>query len=152
MQSATRSRLPMYGFAAVVAVVAAVVLLVLKRPGASAATNGARSLAVLPIENVGGDSTKEYLADGMTGELAGNLRQTPGLEVVGDLSTSRFKRSQLAPSEIANQLHVGMLLSGKLQSQGNRIRLQMQLNDAAGKLLWSQRFDREMKDNFAAAG
>ena len=149
MQSASRSRLPMYGFAAVVAVVAAVVLLVLKRPGTSAVTTGARSLAVLPIENVGGDSTKEYLADGMTGELAGNLRQTPGLEVVGDLSTSRFKRSQLAPSDIASQLHVGMLLSGKLQSQGTAIRLQMQLNDAAGKLLWSQRFDREMKDNFA---
>ena len=104
---------------------------------------------MLPIENAGGDSTKEYLADGMTGELAGNLRQTPGLEVVGDLSTSRFKRSQLAPSEIASQLHVGMLLSGKLQSQGTSIRLQMQLYDAAGTLLWSKKFDREAKDNFA---
>ncbi|MGH7523588.1 MAG: hypothetical protein ACREK8_04715, partial [Gemmatimonadales bacterium] len=79
----------------------------------------------------------------------GNLRQAPGLEVVGDLSTARFKRTQLAPSEIAGQLHVGMLLSGKLQSQGNSIRLQMQLNDSAGKMLWSQKFDREMKDNFA---
>jgi serine/threonine protein kinase/tetratricopeptide (TPR) repeat protein len=150
MRSASRSRLPLYGFAALLAVLLTVVgLWIAKRPGASASTSAARSLAVLPIENVGGDSTKEYLADGMTGELAGNLRQTPGLEVVGDLSTARFKRSQLAPSDIANQLHVGMLLSGKLQSQGNRIRLQMQLNDAAGKLLWSQRFDTEMKDNFA---
>jgi len=133
----------------VVAVLAAIGILIIKRPGAGAVTNGVRSLAVLPIENAGGDSTKEYLADGMTSELAGNLRQTPGLEVVGDLSTSRFKHSQLGPSEIANQLHVGMLVSGKLQSQGSSIRLQMQLNDAAGKLLWSQKFDREMKDNFA---
>ena len=149
MRSASNSRLQMYGFAAVVAVVAAVGMLILRRPGTGATTNGSHTLAVLPIENVGGDSTKEYLADGMTGELAGNLRQTPGLEVVGDLSTARFKRSQLAPSEIARQLHVGMLLSGKLQSQGNSIRLQMQLNDAAGRLLWSEKFDRQMKDNFA---
>ena len=137
----------MYAFAADGCRVAAIVVWVAMRPSAS--PSAARSLAVLPIENAGGDSTKEYLADGMTGELAGNLRQTPGLEVVGDLSTSRFKHSKLAPSDIAGQLHVGMLLSGKLQSQGTSIRLQMQLNDAAGKLLWSKQFDREAKDNFA---
>jgi serine/threonine-protein kinase len=118
------------------------------RSGAPAAT-AAPSLAVLPIENVGGDSTKEYLADGMTSELAGNLRQTPGLQVVGDLSTSRFKHSQLSPTQIAQQLGVGMLVTGKLQSQRASIRLQMQLIDAAGTLLWSKQFDREMKDNFA---
>jgi len=115
----------MYGFAATVAVLAFAGTWIAKRPG-SAAAPAARSLAVLPIENAGGDSTKEYLADGMTSELAGNLRQTPGLEVVGDLSTARFKRSRLAPTEIASQLHVGMLLSGKLQSQASSIRLQMQ--------------------------
>jgi TolB-like protein/tRNA A-37 threonylcarbamoyl transferase component Bud32 len=135
--------------AVVVVTLVGIWIWVFKRPAAGAAANGVRSLAVLPIENAGGDSTKEYLADGMTSELAGNLRQTPGLEVVGDLSTSRFKHSQLAPATIASQLHVGMLVSGKLQSQGSSIRLQMQLNDAAGKLLWSQKFDREMKDNFA---
>ena len=146
-----RSRNVMYGFAAMVAVLTFVGIWLATRShaGAGAGVGTPRSLAVLPIQNAGGDSTKEYLADGMTSELAGNLRQTPGLEVVGDLSTSRFKHSQLAPAEIASQLHVGMLLSGKLQSQGSSIRLQMQLNDAAGKLLWSQKFDREMKDNFA---
>jgi TolB-like protein len=145
---AAKSRAMMYGFAIVVALLTFGGIWAVKRSGTAAAP-ATRSLAVLPIENVGGDSVKEYLADGMTGELAGNLRQAPGLEVVGDLSTSRFKHSQLAPSEIASQLHVGMLLSGKLQSRGSSIRLQMQLNDAAGKLLWSQKYDREMKDNFA---
>jgi serine/threonine-protein kinase len=115
----------------------------------SAAAAAARSLAVLPIVNAGGDSSKEYLADGMTSELAGNLRQTPGLAVVGDLSTFRFKHSQLAPSEIARQLGVQLLLTGTLQSQGSSIRLRMQLNDAAGKLLWSNSYDRRMQDNFA---
>ena len=139
----------MYGFAAAVAVLAAVGLWLAKRPAASASVSASRSLAVLPIENVGGDSTKEYLADGMTGELAGNLRQTPGLDVVGDLSTAQFKHTKLGPTDIASQLHVGMLLGGKLQSQGTVIRLQMYLTDATGKSLWSKTFDREMKDNFA---
>ena len=147
--SSPRTRNAMYAFAATVAVLAAVGLFVAKRSGGGTASTAVRTLAVLPIENIGGDSTKEYLADGMTGELAGNLRQTPGLEVVGDMSTSRFKGTKLSTAEVAGQLHVGMLLSGKLQSQGSSIRLQMQLNDAAGKLLWSRTFNREMKDNFA---
>lgn len=113
------------------------------------ATVGATSLAVLPIENVGGDSAREYLADGLTGELAGDLRQTAGLQVVGDLSTFRFKHTQLPPNEIARELGVGLLLTGRLQSQGGRIRLQMQLNDADGKLLWSNQYDRENQDVFA---
>jgi TolB-like protein/tetratricopeptide (TPR) repeat protein len=149
MAAAPKSRAVAFGFPVVVALLTLAGIWLVKRSHAGAGAQTARSLAVLPIENVGGDSTKEYLADGMTGELSGNLRQAPGLEVVGDLSTSRFKHTQLAPGDIASQLHVGMLLSGKLQSQGSNIRLQMQLNDAAGKLLWSQTYDREMKDNFA---
>ncbi len=135
--------------AALIAVTGAVVLLVRGHTATAGSSAATRTLAVLPIENVGGDSAREYLADGMTTELAGNLRQTPGLSVVGDLSTFRFKHTQLAPSEIARTLKVGMLLTGKLQAMGDRIRLQMQLNDADGKLLWSNRYDREMKDNFA---
>ena len=110
---------------------------------------GALSLAVLPIENVGGDSAKQYLADGMTTELAGALRKMPGLQVAGDLSTFRFRRATGSVADMARQLGVRMLLTGKLQSQGGRVRLQMQLADAGGKLLWSNTFDRENKDNFA---
>ncbi len=120
-----------------------------RRGSSLSAPSGVRSLAVLPIDNVGGDSTKEYLADGMTTEMASALRQTPGLQVVGDLSTFRYKHTGLPPDQIARALHVAMLLTGRMQSQGGRIRLQMQLNDAAGKLLWSNQYDRENKDNFA---
>jgi serine/threonine-protein kinase len=137
------------GIAVVVLAVTAIGVWLAKRPTSTAPSNVAHSLAVLPIENAGGDSTKEYLADGMTSELAGNLRQTPGLQVAGDLSSFRFKHSRLAPAEIAKELGVGMLLHGTLQSQGGRIRLQMQLNDALGNLLWSNTFDRDVKDNFA---
>jgi eukaryotic-like serine/threonine-protein kinase len=138
------------GAVAVVVLVASLLWYGTKRRSASAAGSaGALSLAVLPIENVGGDSAREYLADGLTGELAGDLRQTAGLQVAGDLSTFRFKHTQLPPDEIARELGVGMLLTGRLQSQGGRIRLQMQLNDGNGKLLWSNQFDRENKDAFA---
>jgi eukaryotic-like serine/threonine-protein kinase len=134
-----------------VLVLAAVALWYGMRGRSTAAAGSARamSLAVLPIDNVGGDSAREYLADGLTGELAGDLRQTAGLQVVGDLSTFRFKGTQLPPDEIAKQLGVRLLLTGRLQSQGRRIRLQMQLNDAGGRLLWSNQYDRENKDAFA---
>jgi len=140
-----------YGALALLLVVAAVVLY-LRRAGSGAGTggpDGTLSLAVLPIENVGGDSAKQYLADGMTTELAGALRKTPGLQVAGDLSTFRFRQASGSVADMARQLGVRMLLTGKLQSQGGRIRLQMQLADAGGKLLWSNTFDRENRDNFA---
>jgi TolB-like protein/tRNA A-37 threonylcarbamoyl transferase component Bud32 len=107
------------------------------------------TLAVLPIENLGGDSATEYLADGMTGELSSALKKLPGLQVAGDLSTFRFKGTHADPAEIARQLGVGMLLTGKLQPGKGRVRLQMQLSNPDGKLLWSNTFDRENKDNFA---
>ena len=129
--------------------VVAAIVLYSKRDGSGRDAGGVLSLAVLPIENVGGDSSKQYLADGMTTELAGALRKTPGLQVAGDLSTFRFRQATGTVSDMARQLGVRMLLTGKLQSQGGRIRLQMQLADASGKLLWSNTFDRENTDNFA---
>jgi len=69
--------------------------------------------------------------------------------VAGDLSTFRFKGTHDSPADIARQLAVGLLLTGKLQSPSGRIRLQMQLIDGTGKLLWSKTFDRDTKDNFA---
>ena len=107
------------------------------------------SLAVLPIENIGGDSTSEYLADGMTGELSSALKKIPGLQVAGDLSTFRFKGKHTDPAEIARQLGVRMLLTGKLQPGKGRVRLQVQLTNPDGRLLWSNRFDRDNKDTFS---
>jgi eukaryotic-like serine/threonine-protein kinase len=135
-------------------VVAAMTLLVvggvwLARRGGPPTAANEMTLAVLPIENLGGDSTTQYLADGMTGELANALKKMPGLQVAGDLSTFRFKGTHTAPAEIARQLGVRMLLTGRLQPGLGRVRLQMQLSRPDGKLLWSNTYDRENKDNFA---
>ena len=143
-----RGRRVLIGGAAVVIIGSGLWLAVRFVHSRTAPSTGPLSLAVLPIENIGGDASRDYLADGMTGELAGALRKTPGLQVAGDLSTSRFKSARATPSEMARQLGVGMLLTGKLQSQGGRTRLQMQLVDANGTLLWSNTFDRDAKDNF----
>ncbi|MEA2329533.1 MAG: eukaryotic-like serine/threonine-protein kinase [Thermoanaerobaculia bacterium] len=107
------------------------------------------TLAVLPIQILGGDKSAEYLADGVTTELSGALKKIPGLQVAGDLSTFRFKGTRTDPADIARQLGVAMLLTGKLQHGTDRIRLQMQLSSADGKLLWSNQFDRPNRDNFA---
>ena len=121
----------------------------LSRRGRTADAAGEMTLAVLPIENLGGDSTTQYLADGITGEIANALKKMPGLQVSGDLSTFRFKGSHTSPAEIARQLGVRMLLTGKLQPGAGRVRLQMQLSRPDGKLLWSNTYNRESKDNFA---
>lgn len=107
------------------------------------------TLAVLPIQILGGDSSAEYFADGVTTELSGALKKIPGLQVAGDLSTFRFKGTRTDPADIARQLGVAMLLTGKLQHGTDRVRLQMQLSSADGKLLWSNQFDRPTRDNFA---
>lgn len=138
------------GIAGAVVLLAAAGTWFAKRGGTSVAADSTdMSLAVLPIENLGGDSTTEYLADGMTGELSSALKKLPGLQVAGDLSTFRFKGTHTAPAEIARQLGVRMLLTGKLQPGNGRVRLQMQLSNPDGKLLWSNTFNRESKDNFA---
>ncbi|MEP6832298.1 MAG: protein kinase [Gemmatimonas sp.] len=107
------------------------------------------AIAVLPIEIIGGDTTTEYLADGLTSELARALKQVPGVQVAGELSTSRFKGTHEPPGEIARQLHVTRLLSGKLRPETGRVRLQIQLTDTSGIALWSGTYDTEIKDNFA---
>ncbi len=141
-------RLAVIGATVAVVIVAGAWMATRSRPsGPSGATE--MTLAVLPIENLGGDSTTQYLADGMTGELANALKKVPGLQVAGDLSTFRFKGTHTSPAEIARQLGVRMLLTGKLQPGRGRVRLQMQLSQPDGKLLWSNTYDRESKDNFA---
>ena len=141
------SRVLLGGVAAAAVALVGVAVLFMRQPGRAAAPDN--TLAVLPIENLGGDSTTQYLADGMTGELAHELSKIPGMQVAGDLSTFRFKGTHVAPAEIARQLHVNFLLTGKLQPGQGRVRLQMQLNRPDGRLVWSNTYDRESKDNFA---
>jgi TolB-like protein/DNA-binding winged helix-turn-helix (wHTH) protein len=90
-----------------------------------------RSLAVLPLQNLSGDPSQEYVADGMTEELIGLLANIHGLRVISRTSAMQFKHTQLSVPEIAKKLQVDAIVEGSLIREGSRIRVHAQLIRAA---------------------
>lgn len=108
---------------------------------------GIKSLAVLPLKNLSGDASQEYLADGMTEALIGSLSGIHELRVISRTSVMRYKDSQLSAPQIAKQLGVDALVEGSVIRDGNRIRIHAQLIRAAtDEHFWSETYDREMRD------
>ena len=109
-----------------------------------------KSIAVLPLLNESGDPKDEYFSDGLSEELIAALAQISGLKVIGRSSSFRFKDRKDEPKLIAEKLGVSTLLEGTVRKQGDRVRIVAQLVNAAdGIQLWTQTFDRELKDIFA---
>jgi TolB-like protein/tetratricopeptide (TPR) repeat protein/DNA-binding winged helix-turn-helix (wHTH) protein len=108
------------------------------------------SLAVLPLNNLSGDSTQEYLADGMTEALVGRLARIHDLRVISRTSVMRFKDTKLSAPEIARTLGVDALVEGSVIRQGNRIRVHAQLiRGSTDEHLWSDEYDGEFGDVLA---
>jgi TolB-like protein/Flp pilus assembly protein TadD len=106
-----------------------------------------RSLAVLPLSNLSGDSTQEYLADEMTEELCGRLARIHDLRVISRTSVMRFKGTKLSVPEIARTLGVDALVEGSVIRQGSRIRVHAQLiRGSTDEHLWSDEYDGELGD------
>jgi TolB-like protein/cytochrome c-type biogenesis protein CcmH/NrfG len=109
-----------------------------------------KSIAVLPLLNESGDPDGDYFSDGLSEELIANLAQVEGLKVIGRSSSFRFKGGGHDSKIIGEKLGVGTLLEGTVRRQGERVRIVAELIDAAdGRELWSQTYDRELKDIFA---
>jgi TolB-like protein len=109
-----------------------------------------KSIAVLPLLNESGDPHDEYFSDGLSEELIAALAQISGLKVIGRSSSFRFKDRKEEPKTIGEQLGVSTLLEGTVRKQGDRVRIVAELINAAdGIALWTQTFDRELKDIFA---
>src|SRR5271163_3656097 len=109
-----------------------------------------RSLAVLPLSNLSGDPTQEYLADEMTEELCGRLARIHDLRVISRTSAMRFKGTKLSVPEIARTLGVDALVEGSVIRQGNRIRVHAQLIRAStDEHLWADEYDGELGDVLA---
>ena len=105
------------------------------------------SLAVLPLKNLSGDPTQDYLADGMTEALIGRLSGIHDLRVTSRTSVMRFKDTQLSAPEIAKTLGVDALVEGSVMREGSRIRVHAQLIRAAtDEHFWSESYDRELRD------
>jgi serine/threonine-protein kinase len=107
------------------------------------------SVAVLPFENVGGDTANLYFADGMTDELAAALTRVPRLQVAARSSAYSFRGKQVSAQEIGRQLRVSRLVEGSVRRSGSRLRLTAQLVNATnGLTLWSDSYEREVTDVF----
>lgn len=105
------------------------------------------SVAVMPFVNVSDNSDDEFLSDGLTDDLIDSLGQMPGLKVVARTSVFRFKGKTSDVRAIGQKLKVRTVLVGSVRKSGNRLRVTVQLNNAAdGYHLWSGSYDRESTD------
>ena len=109
-----------------------------------------KSIAVLPLLNESGNPGDEYFSDGLSEELIAALAQIKELKVIGRSSSFRFKNQKEDSKSIGEKLGVSTLLEGTVRKNGDRVRIVAELVNAAdGTELWSQTFDRELKDIFA---
>lgn len=108
------------------------------------------SIAVLPFDNMSGDSTKEYFSDGLTEEIITGLSKIPDLFVIARNSTFTYKGRPVKVQQVSRELGVKYVLEGSVRSAGERVRITAQLIDGTtGHHLWAERYDRQMKDIFA---
>jgi len=106
-----------------------------------------RSIAVLPLANRSGDPAQEFFADGMTDALIADLAQIAALRVISRTSAMRFKGSDKPLPEIARELHVDGVVEGSALLAGGRVRITVQLIEAASdRSLWARSYERELTD------
>ncbi|MGC1156921.1 MAG: tetratricopeptide repeat protein [Acidobacteriaceae bacterium] len=105
------------------------------------------SVAVLPLRNLSGDPSQDYLAEGFTEALIGSLSEIHDLRVVSHTSVQRFSNTQLSTPQIARMLSVDALVEGSVIRDGDRIRVTAQLiRGASDEHFWSETYDRGMGD------
>lgn len=112
--------------------------------------HGSPSIAVLPFVNMSDNPDNEFFSEGMSEEIRNLLAQIPELKVIGRTSSHAFKGKNEDLRVIGRKLGVSTVLEGSLRISGDRVRINVQLTDAAdGALLWSDSYERMMTDVFA---
>ncbi|HEX8817121.1 MAG TPA: protein kinase [Terriglobales bacterium] len=108
-----------------------------------------KSVAVLYFENISGAKEDEYLRDGITEDVITELSKIRGLNIFSRPTVLAFRDKPVTPAQIGQQLGAAYVLTGTLRRAGARLRISAQLVDTHTDFpLWSDRFDREMKDVF----
>jgi adenylate cyclase len=108
------------------------------------------SIAVLPFDNLSGDPNQEFFSDGLTEEIISALSKAPRLFVIARNSSFTYKGKPVKIQKVSEELGVRYVLEGSVRKSGNQLRITTQLIDAlTGHHLWSERYDRELKDIFA---
>jgi serine/threonine protein kinase/tetratricopeptide (TPR) repeat protein len=116
---------------------------------AGTSRSGTKSLAVLYFENLSGVKEDEYLRDGITEDIITELSKIRGLNTFSRPTVLAFRDKSVTPLQIGQQLKAAYVLTGSLRRSGNRLRINTQLVDTHTDFpLWSERYDREMKDVF----
>jgi TolB-like protein/DNA-binding winged helix-turn-helix (wHTH) protein/Tfp pilus assembly protein PilF len=106
------------------------------------------AIAILPLANQNDDSTREYFADGLTQDIINALGRFPELTVMSWNAISPYKGRPANPAEIAQSLAVRYQVEGSVRRTGDRLRVNAQLVDANGQVLWSASFDEALADLF----
>ncbi|PYM01156.1 MAG: hypothetical protein DMF19_07170 [Verrucomicrobia bacterium] len=116
-----------------------------------AAARIAKSIAVLPFENLSSDPDNAFFADGMQDQILTDLAKIADLKVISRTSVLQYKTGVARKlREIGQQLGVAHLLEGSVQRAANRVRVNAQLIDARSDAhLWAQTYDRDLADVFA---
>jgi len=109
----------------------------------------AGSVAVLAFKNISSDAENEYFCDGLAEELLNALAKIDGLNVAARTSAFSFKNEKVDIGAIGRKLGVSHVVEGSVRKAGNRLRVSVQLLNAAdGYHIWSETYDREMVDLF----
>jgi adenylate cyclase len=108
------------------------------------------SIVVLPFANMSKDSTQDYFSDGITEDLTTSLSQISSLFVIARNSAFTYKGKAVKVQDVGKELGVQYVLEGSVRRASDQVRITAQLVDAAtGYHLWSERYDRPLKDIFA---
>ena len=108
------------------------------------------SIAVLPLQNMSGDSEQEYFADGITEDITTALSRLRWFFVIARNSSFSYKGKVVDVRVIARELGVRYVLEGSVRKSGGQLRITTKLIDAkTGNQIWAQRYDRELADIFA---
>jgi TolB-like protein/DNA-binding winged helix-turn-helix (wHTH) protein len=128
--------------------IAAIAYAVFIRERRSSSYPAITSLVVLPLENLSGDPTQEYFADGMTDALIGDLAKIGALRVISRTSAARYKGAKKSLPEIAGELNVDAVVEGTVQRSGDRLLIRAQLIHAAtDQHLWAESYERDLEQN-----
>jgi TolB-like protein/class 3 adenylate cyclase len=107
------------------------------------------SIVVLPFANIGGDPKQDYFVDGMTDSLTTDLSRIAGALVIARASAFSYKGQSPDVRQVGRDLNVSYVLEGSVQRSGKRLRMNVQLIEAAtGIHLWAERFDKPVIDVF----
>ncbi len=111
----------------------------------------AKSIAVLPFENLSRDPDNAYFTEGIQDEILARLAKIADLKVISRTSTQRYKSSPDDLPQVAKRLGVSSILEGSVQKTADRVRVTVQLINAASDAhLWAETYDRNLTDVFAA--